>query len=315
MDYHYIVYIRQLSIFTIIYSFEGKHYQATIQHLMKNKLKSFVLQFLTLTYGSALVFLRPKKARQLSEAGMTLVLSNSMSITDRLMRRAILQKLEKAQDYKTLSELHQNYWTNKGTDFCLSMEDRFKTEFLPNWAFIFDILKEELSNQSEEFNLLVEIGTGDGEVLNYLSSEFPKIDRFVGIDLSPNQVEINNKKFTDNKRLDFVASDGFDWVNQHGQSNTIFVTSGGVLEYFTELRLQEFLSKVNSLGKIIFIAIEPKGADHNFETNPKSELYGHERSFSHNYPNFFKNAGFSLWHLSYKPFDKSTIFSFIGAKN
>ena len=120
-----------------------------------------------------------------------------------------------------------------------------KTDFLPNCTFIFDILKKELSNQSEEFNTLVEIGTGNGDVLNYLSSEFPKINRFVGVDLSLDQIEINNKKFNNNKRLEFVAADTFDWVKEHGQGYTIFVTSRGVLEYFLEARLQEFLNEIN----------------------------------------------------------------------
>ena len=282
---------------------------------MKNKIKSLVYQLLTVLVGNTLVFFQPEKAKQLSENGMTLVLDNRMSIMERLMRSAILNKLEKRKDFDTLAKLHQNYWANKGDDFFLETEAAFQNDFLPNCSFIFDELEKELINSPAKFHALVEIGTGNGSVLNYLCSKFPNIDRFVGIDLSPVQVQINNKKYNENKKLEFVASDGFDWVKAHGQSHTIFVTSRGVLEYFTEQRLQAFLKEIHLLGDTIFIAIEPKGIEHNYETNPNSQPYGHERSFSHNYPKLFKNAGFSLWHLSFKPLNQSTIQGFIGARN
>jgi len=286
---------------------------------MKNNLKSTLYQFLTGTVGNALVFLQPKKARQLAENRMTLVHKNykNMSKPERLMRSALLEKLDKIEDYDTVEELNRNYWTNKGAELFLETEDRFESDFLTTCTFIFDLLKKELSNQPEEFDTLVEIGTGTGKVLNYLSSEFPKINRFVGIDLSEDQIEINNKKFENNKKLEFVAADAFDWVKEHGKGNTIFVTSRGVLEYFLESRLQELLKEINGLGKTIFVAIEPNGAEHNFETNPNSELYGDEPSFSHNYPNLFKKAGFSIWYFSQKPWGefKTVKKTFIGAKN
>jgi hypothetical protein len=281
---------------------------------MRRKIRSIFVEILANTFGQLLILLRPKKAHQLSEKGMTLVLNN-LSITERLMRRAMLKNIEKTQDYDTLAELHQKYWTKQGSDFFSATNNTFETIFLPDCSFIFELLKKELSNHSQDFNTLVEIGTGNGSVLKYLSSEFPEINHFVGIDLSPVQIKLNNKKFHKNKRLEFVASDGFEWVKKYGQGNTVFVTSRGVLEYFTEERLQAFLKEINGLGKTIFVAIEPNGTDHNFEINPKSQTYGPERSFSHNYPKLFKNAGFRLWHISYKPFDPSFSHGFFGAKN
>ncbi len=147
----------------------------------------------------------------------------------------------------------------------------------------------------------MEIGTGNGKVLEYLSSEFPKIEKFIGIDLSQAQIEINKKQYQKNSKLEFVASDAYEWVKENGQSNTVFVTNGGVLEYFTEERLQLFLKEIYKLGKIYFVAIEPNSIEHNFEANPNTETYGNERSFSHNYPKLFKNAGFGLWHFSQQP--------------
>jgi len=282
---------------------------------MKNKLKSFIYRLLTHTVGNALVALQPKKALELSKKGMTLEMCNHLSAKERLMRNAMLKKLEKKKDYKTLENYHKNYWANYGAEFFSKTNDSFKTEFLTDCAFIFDELHEQLLKQTETFTTLVEIGTGNGNVLNYLNSKFPKIEKFIGIDLSEKQINLNTEKYKENEKIEFVTSDGFEWVNENGHSNMIFVTSRGVLEYFTEDRLTEFLAKLNSLGKTIFVAIEPNGIHHNFDENPNSELYGHERSFSHNYAELFKNAGFSLWHLSFKPYDETALLSYIGAEN
>ncbi|MDN3492160.1 class I SAM-dependent methyltransferase [Winogradskyella bathintestinalis] len=282
---------------------------------MKKRVKFIVLNLLTNTVGRAMVLLHPKKTAEWTEAGITLILNEDLSFTERLMRNAILSKVEKQSDYNTLADLHKNYWVNQGADFFAATDDSFETSFLPDCSFIFDLLKKELKNQPQEFKTLVEIGTGNGKVLEYLSSEFSKIDRFVGIDLSPSQMKKNSEDYKMNPKLEFVAADGFDWVKEHGQSHTIFVTSRGVLEYFTEERLQAFLNEVSNLGKTMFVAIEPNAIGHNVVTHPESQPYGHERSFSHNYAKLFKYANYSLWYSSTVPCQKSHDLTFIGAKN
>ena len=291
---------------------------------MKRKLQSYVNQLILGKYGNIitkktgnlLVLIRPKKASQLSEDGMTIVLNNTMSISERLMRNAILNKLEKNKNYIDLVKLHQNYWVNKGSELFIKTKDAFEDVFLSSWTFIFDELQIKLLNSPVQFYTIVEIGTGNGKVLKYLSKKFPKVKKYVGLDLSPIQTEINKEIYKSYSKLEFVAEDAVDWVKKHGRSQTIFVTSGGVLEYFTEEQLLAFLREVNNLGKTIFIAIEPNDADHDFVLNPNFQVYGYERSFSHNYPRIFKLAGFKLWHVSKKPSPENWYnLSFIGAEN
>ena len=273
---------------------------------MKAKIKAII--------GNALLVLFPEKAKKLSEKGVTL--NFRLNKVERLMKDAILNKTEKSANYEGLAELHKNNWVNQGKHFFEITDARFQKDFLTNASFIFDILKEKLSGREHEFDALIEIGTGSGSVLNYLNDKFPEIKKLIGIDLSEEQVSINNKKFQDNSRMEFVASDGIDWVMKYAKNNTIFVTYGGVLEYFTERRLADFLSYLRVLEKIIFVAIEPVGIDHDFDVNPNTQLYGIERSFSHNYPKLFKDAGFNLWHESKEKFANYDYrFSFIGAEN
>jgi len=266
--------------------------------------------------GNILLVSQPKRAAKLSKTGMTIMNTSKFTLVDRLMRNALLRNAEKNKDFDTLAKFQHDYWVNQGTDFFSKNDDSFENAFLPDCSFIFDILIDQISKQSQTFTTLVEIGTGNGKVLNYLANKFPQIEKLVGIDLSPEQIEINSERYKNNARLEFVAADGFEWAKKNGKSHMIFVTSRGVLEYFTEQRLQEFFNALNSLGKTMFVAIEPNGVDHDITENAGSQPYGHERSFSHNYERLFKNAGFKLWHNSKKELNRDDFyFRFIGAKN
>lgn len=239
-----------------------------------------------------------------------------MTISEILMRAALVKKLKPINDYETIRDNNRDFWINNtATELFKETEDGFVKDFLPNCTFVFDLLKTELNNTDQSFDTFVEIGTGNGDVLNWLSSEFPKVKRFIGIDLSEQQIQMNKEKFGNNEKLEFIAADAYEWVKKEGKSNTIFVSSRGVLEYFIESQLQELLNNISKIGHTFFVAIEPNGGDHDFEASPNSQLYGNEPSFSHNYPLLFKNAGFKIWHFSQQPwsggFDKQT---FIGAK-
>lgn len=286
---------------------------------MKNKLKSFLYHFLAKTIGNLLIFLRPKKAREMSSNRITLIYKNkkNMTISEIIMRAALVKKLEDIEDYEEIAAINRNFWENNtATELFKETEDGFEKDFLPNCTFIFDLLKHELNNSKYKIETFVEIGTGNGDVLNWLSGEFPKVKKFIGIDLSKNQIQLNKKKFQTNKKLEFIAADVHEWVKEHGTDNTVFVTSRGVLEYFLESKLCELLKNIKQLGGVYFVAIEPNGGDHDFENSPHSQLYGDEPSFSHNYPGLFKNAGFNLWHFTQKRWSGSTYMqTFIGAKN
>ena len=266
--------------------------------------------------GTILIAMLPKKADELLNKGMTIDMN--LSRRDRFMRDALLQKAKNKNDFETLSQFHENYWINRGEEYFSSGFNNkvLDTFFIPNCSFLIDLLQEQLQNESLKYHTLVEIGTGDGTILEYLSSKFPQIDRFVGIDLSSSQIEANKKIFNGSSNLEFVACDGFDWIKQNGHNAMIVVTSRGVLEYFTQSRLQEFFDALNKFKKNIFIAIEPTGLDHDFVKNPNSEIYGSENSFSHNYAKLFNDAGFKIWHQSKMNYSQPECYiNFIGVKN
>lgn len=284
---------------------------------MKRKLRGIIVNFLASTIGNFLILVFPKKAKELSDEGITLVMTKKFTLIEQLMRKAILIKVQKQKEFNSLSDIHKKYWAKQGKDFFLVTKNNLETIHLPRHKSTFDALQKQLEITPSEFKTIVEIGTGNGIVLNFLNSRFPELEKFIGLDLSQEQISINQTKFKDNPKLEFVATDVLDWVETHGKEHMIFFTFRGVMEYFNQEQLTQFFKKLNSLGKTMFFALEPNGLEHDFEKNPDSMIYGVETSFSHNYQKLFEDAGFNIWHLDKmkEPEYPHHIMSIIGAKN
>lgn len=272
--------------------------------------------FIKYSIGSFLVIIQPKKAKNLIEDGLTIMEDDNYNVLERLMRFAILKNAEKKENHGQMAEIQRKYWVNKGAAYFEVFADQFETVFLPHYSILFDELAEKLEAETKNFDTLVEIGTGNGKVLDYCSSKFEKVQRFVGLDLSEEQIEINRTTYAHNKKLEFYAKDGIEWITNNCSSNTIFVTVGGVLEYFPQEVLVKFLSHLNTLGPTYLATIETNGLDHDFDKNPDSQPYGEERSFSHNHKKMYPEVGFKLWHHSkYYPKSRHHYFTLLGAKN
>ncbi len=257
---------------------------------MKEQIKNII--------GNVLLTLFPKKAASLEKRGLTII-DPKFNIIERQMRTAILKKAVSKNNFDKLSKIHNDYWVNQGIDV-FSWNNSFTANFLPNCTFLLDIVKEKFFKNEIQFDTLVEIGTGNGDVLHYLETNFPKLDKFIGLDLSTEQIKINQERYKENLRLKFVNTDALEWVKKEGRKNTIFMTSNGVFEYFTEQQLREFVEYTNSLGQVLFVSIEPTVLNHNYELNPNSIIYGMEKSFSHNYDKIFQDSGFKIIHHSKK---------------
>ncbi|AYN66672.1 class I SAM-dependent methyltransferase [Euzebyella marina] len=279
--------------------------------------QSFSLkQTLKLWSGKSLTFLMPERASTISKEGMTIVTNKKWKKIDLLIRAHLLKEAEKKEDFETLARYQKDFWISQGKAFFETTQHRFEDTFIKDCAFIFEHLETELNQHANQDFHLIEIGTGNGRVLEYLSEKFPQIKNLTGIDLSKEQIEINKKKFSTNKKLNFISTDGFNWVMNNAKDCMIFVTSLGVLEYFTQNQLEHVFERISEFRLSFLVISEPKGINHDFNTNQNSEIYGPEHSFSHNYPTLLKKANLKIWHESYKKLESDDfLFCFIGAKS
>ncbi|MGB3773917.1 MAG: class I SAM-dependent methyltransferase [Leeuwenhoekiella sp.] len=275
---------------------------------MKEKIK--------LLLGRILLVFNRKEAAALAKNGMTISWNNELTFKERLLRHALLKNAERDGNFDQLAGFHHDYWKKQGGNYFSRVENILQDFFKPKCEFVFDQLIEILEAEPREFNVLVEIGTGNGDVLNYLSKKMVDLERCVGIDLSEEQTIKNIQKYSDNSKLEFVAADALGWIKEYATDEMIFFTSRGVLEYFTQNQMIDLLTHLNTLQATVFIAIEPIGDEIDFIKNPNSQTYGSERSFSHNYTKLFTDAGFKIWHNSTIPCpDLTWDFEIIGAKH
>ncbi|MBX2821253.1 MAG: class I SAM-dependent methyltransferase, partial [Rhodothermaceae bacterium] len=175
-------------------------------------------------------------------------------------------------------------------------QERFEEEFLAHNVALIDALEEHLYH--EHYDRLYEIGCGHGQVVEYLAERMKTISEFIGMDISEVQIE-KNRHYYNHPKISFQAGDAVSWVQEEAKPRSIFLTNGGVFEYFLQEELELMFSHIASkLAPAIVGIIETIGSDHDLAKEHDSLVYGRELAFSHNYPYLMEKAGLSVVYHS-----------------
>ncbi len=163
---------------------------------------------------------------------------------------------------------------------------------------------------------IVEIGTNSGLLLQYLTENLVQVAHSTGLDINGEQIARNQQSGKFDPRIEFTKADGGQWISENAKPMTLFVSNGGVLEYFQREKLAEMLSHISSnCGPSIFFASEPVAVDHDFETSKQSIPFGEECSFSHNYKDVFESNGFHVVHQRAVMYESWKMMSTIAITN
>ncbi|HRD65456.1 MAG TPA: class I SAM-dependent methyltransferase [Candidatus Competibacter sp.] len=227
--------------------------------------------------------------------------SNSNKISWRLMRFYLAQHTSKKGKQSHLIELHKSFWKGfRGRRFHeITNKDPanvIKKEFIPL------IEAAEIASKQYKFRTLIEIGSGNGQVLDYMANRMGGIfEEFIGLDLNDEQVALNNNS-NQNRKLKFVCCDASEWLYGQNINNTLILTHRGVLEYFSEDMVNKLFSYLSN-GNNGVLLIEPIDHHHDLIKINSSFTFGYEFSFSHNYPNLLQKNGFNILYLEDKSVD------------
>ena len=215
-----------------------------------------------------------------------------------LKRRAILE-----DQSEFFERLHADFWQGDGgAVFSTNCDHRFKDLFLSKQKLDFDQLRLIWKQQQPKH--IVEFGCSSGLLLQHMTTQLANVETSVGIEINAEQVRKNQQSSRFDSRISFVNTDGGEWLLNHGKSNSLLVSNGGVLEYFRRERLDQMLSHVaNHLRPAIFFAVEPVADDHDWGKTTASIPFGEELSFSHNYTDLFESNGFEIVHQRAVKFD------------
>lgn len=218
-----------------------------------------------------------------------------LSYLDRLLIASLVSRHKAEGTLDQLSALSERYWAGDGaTEYHARVESRFRSVFLPHHAVIVPRIERAVAATGRKFSTLCEIGSGSGQVVNYVSEQLRCVERFVGIDLSPAQIARNRARF-DRAQLSFESGDAVAWITAHAQPGWIYLTSGGVLEYFARAKLLGLLSMLaNEFHPSLLAIVEPLAPGHDLASQADSFVFGCENTFSHNYPYLCDTAGLEV---------------------
>jgi len=262
--------------------------QLSIQQLEKTSPKAAFKEMLS----RAAVAAMPGRTRQLYRNPA----DNTESFTDKAIMFHLRQRAVEENRTAFLSRFHRAFWSgNNGADFSGNCDHRFEDLFLNKQKEDFKVLQQVWNPTN--CRDIVEIGTNSGLLLQHLTQNLTDVEQSVGIDINPTQIERNQQSDKFDPRINFVCTDGQEWIKNNVQAGTLFVTNGGVLEYFQREALNAMVSQIASNAHpSIFYVSEPIANDHDVENNTNSIPFGEELSFSHNYRDLFESNGLKVLH-------------------
>ena len=242
--------------------------------------------------GQALAVISPYRTRELMEKP----LASPEGFRDRAIMSHLRRKAAKEGHSDFLEQLHKDFWMGEGGEvFSSNCDHRFESLFLQRQKQDFEALLKVWKHS--DIRRIVEFGCNSGLLLNYLTKHLPGVEAAVGLEINEDQVAANQQSISFERRIRFVCDDAGEWLLQNGTGNSLFVSNGGVLEYFQRKRLDEMLTHIaKNLGPSLFFASEPVACDHDWSSTADSIPFGDELSFSHNYRDLFESNGFEVIH-------------------
>jgi hypothetical protein len=249
--------------------------------------------------GQAVALLATKRTKELFDSPA----SQPAGIQDKLIMAYLKRRAFRQNQADFFERLHIDFWQGEGgAVFSKNCDHRFEDLFLSKQELDFEQLRQ-VWNQKQPKHI-VEFGCNSGLLLQYMTTELEGVTVSTGIEINAEQVRQNQESSEFDSRINFCNADGGEWLFENGKENSLFVSNGGVLEYFRRERLNEMLTHISdNLGPAIFFAVEPVADDHDWNKTTESIPFGEELSFSHNYTDLFESNGFQIVHQRVVEFD------------
>lgn len=235
--------------------------------------------------GEALIRLMPAVTNRVERSGI------AHTLVERLIVAALIARHRRAGTLEALAHFHHKFWA--GTDAVAvhaENEARFDATVNEHSDFIAAVAEKI---ERGAFDRVCEFGCGTGKLLAIVSARISKPTVFIGVDLSAEQTARNADRHA-NERIEFVTADALAWAREHARPNALYLTYGGVLEYFTEQGVKDLFAAAANHRPACFALVEPIAHDFDLAGEVGSRAFGDEFSFSHNYPRLLQEAGFRI---------------------
>lgn len=192
--------------------------------------------------------------------------------------------------------------TNKGIDwFEKDLKDHKINEIISEREMIINEL-EEFTKGNKRFDVICEIGTGDGRFLSFLENRFTNFKKLLGVDLNEEFISRNKKVYKNIEKLHFMSgqiSSIMDQVINYAKDSPLLLISVRTLTWFTQTEIEKLFSLIKQSKKHIVIAFsEQNQMDLNkeFKSFIRSDIFFH----SHNYPFLLEKKGLRIIKKEFK---------------
>lgn len=212
----------------------------------------------------------------------------------RLKRWILLARTRDALERGDETEVSRALMTQWRSESANRFYDKYPARFGEWFLGPHQAIVDEMARLAEEtpFDLLVEIGCGDGQVLAHCAERMPGIPSCVGIDINRSIIARNRATYADRPRLRFVAGNAETWLMRNTGPRTLLFSYGGVMEYFSRGSLRRIFGDLAAKPGSAVALVEPVAPGHDLEHDAGSFSFGEERSFSHNHGAILAAAGF-----------------------
>lgn len=249
-----------------------------------------VKQSLKIAVGRVGNTLAPGLAQQIETGGGR---GNGSFLTSAMIEARKARASEKG-DWDGLSTSLGAFWKSARADsFYTNYVAERRATFETCHAGILPRVAALMADRPGAFTRLVEIGCGDGDVLERLAAACPGLTQCIGIDVNAAVVEANRARPQD-PRITYHCTDGLDWLRDNPAAGTLLVTYGGVLEYFAEAGVLNLLRLVSQGAPGAALLVEPVAPEHDLAVTRTSFPFGRETSFSHHHADLLSRAGMEV---------------------
>ena len=235
--------------------------------------------------------LAPRLSRELDEGRVT----NG----SRLKRAMLAYRIDRARRRGRDGDLQAGltaFWKgDQGDVFHASHVDYRYALFRRIHAHLIDLAADRV--RGGRFARVVEIGCGDGKVLDHVRRRMAGIPTHVGLDVNASALARAREMFGTGPGVSFVEAEATAWLGAHPAAGTILLSYGGVMEYLSEGAVERVLRHLAAAPPAMAVLVEPVAPDHDLTRRVRSFSFGPESSFSHDHARLLEEAGFGVVHV------------------
>jgi hypothetical protein len=156
----------------------------------------------------------------------------------------------------------------------------------------FEIFENSVINKIKHLNYdtVIEIGTGAGELITQLSKSLHSYRKFIGVDINKKQIKRNKEKYFFLSNVEFVHM-GFEKYITVNHLNNAVIVSQNTLDYFKENELKNIFLLIHS--QIENVAILISGLKSNVGTKGSVDREDADlKVYHHDYYSLLVAAGY-----------------------